>query len=289
MSPEPICDADTKAQHHARDQNRFWAPLLYKLTHWFLAGNAHGLHSPFVYDLYTRALRPKASHANGELIALPAAVVDSIEVTRATFLQRQDLLQIEDLGAGSSYTGARIRQVSIAQWTHRTAKNATWAAVLARGAAFLQPKVILELGTSLGFSTAYLAAACPTATIHTLEGSAPLATEAERWHRSLGLCNITYHVGNADDLLPSLVPMLKPDFVFLDANHTEEATLRYFHTLLPYCGPDTCLVFDDIHWSAGMHSAWQQIKQHPAVRQTVDMGQLGWVFFRNGVGHYRLR
>ncbi len=31
----------------------------HRIRHWLLAGNAHGLHSPFVYHLYTTVLRPK--------------------------------------------------------------------------------------------------------------------------------------------------------------------------------------------------------------------------------------
>jgi predicted O-methyltransferase YrrM len=70
------------------------------------------------------------------------------------------------------------------------------------------------------------------------------------------------------------------DYIFIDGNHQEEATLRYFNLVLPYCHNNTILIFDDINWSTGMQSAWLQIKEHPSVRATVDLYFMGIVFLR---------
>jgi hypothetical protein len=39
------------------------------------------------------------------------------------------------------------------------------------------------------------------------------------------------------------------------------------------------MIFDDIHWSRGMQAAWEQIKQHPRVRLSLDLFYVGLVFF----------
>ena len=68
--------------------------------------------------------------------------------------------------------------------------------------------------------------------------------------------------------------------VYIDGNHTYEATLRYFNLLLPQCTANTVLIFDDIYWSKAMTDAWTTIKQNEKVRLTIDVFQLGFVFFR---------
>jgi hypothetical protein len=39
-------------------------------------------------------------------------------------------------------------------------------------------------------------------------------------------------------------------------------------------------VFDDIHWSSGMEKAWEYIIKHPEAIVTIDLFELGLVFFR---------
>ena len=70
------------------------------------------------------------------------------------------------------------------------------------------------------------------------------------------------------------------DLVYFDGNHQKQATLDYFEKLLPKVHNDTVFIFDDIHWSREMEEAWEEIKQHPAVKVTVDTFFWGFVFFR---------
>ena len=41
------------------------------------------------------------------------------------------------------------------------------------------------------------------------------------------------------------------------------------------------LIFDDIHWSEEMESAWQAVKDHPEVLLTIDLFFIGLVFFNS--------
>lgn len=68
--------------------------------------------------------------------------------------------------------------------------------------------------------------------------------------------------------------------LFIDGNHQKEATLEYFEKLLPTVHNDSVMIFDDIHWSKGMEEAWEEIKQNPQVRVTIDTFQWGLIFFR---------
>ncbi len=44
---------------------------------------------------------------------------------------------------------------------------------------------------------------------------------------------------------------------------------------------NSVFVVDDIHWSVGRRKAWKRIKAHPRVTVTIDLYDLGLVFFRN--------
>jgi hypothetical protein len=140
----------------------------------------------------------------------------------------------------------------------------------------------MELGTSLGLTTAYLAYAAERGRVLTMEGAPEIANMAESNFLKLGMDNIEVVIGDFDHRLEdALSNMPSPGLIYIDGNHLKEPTLRYFDRLLPHCGEGTVLVFDDIHWSKGMQEAWQSIKMEPQVRCTIDVFFMGIVFFRN--------
>lgn len=145
-----------------------------------------------------------------------------------------------------------------------------------------QPVTVIELGTSLGISTAYLAAGNPSAKIYSADGNPHSTAIAKQLHSDLTLKNIELHNGLFDELLPQLVEKITtPCLVYIDGNHSYEATLRYFNAFLPYMSGQCIIVYDDIYWSKEMTAAWHQIKQHPQVMLTIDVYQFGICFFNN--------
>jgi predicted O-methyltransferase YrrM len=145
-----------------------------------------------------------------------------------------------------------------------------------------QPATTLELGTSLGLTTAYLAAANSRQQVITFEGCPNTAAVARETFEKLELKNVRLVEGNLDQTLPAtLAGLTKPvDFVFFDGNHRYEPTLRYFEQCLAKAHENSVFVLDDIHWSAEMEQAWEAIKAHSAVTVTVDLFYVGLVFFR---------
>ena len=71
----------------------------------------------------------------------------------------------------------------------------------------------------------------------------------------------------------------KFDLVFIDGNHKKEATLRYFNLLLPYVHSNSIVIFDDIRWSNEMEMAWCEIYSHKNIKLSIDLFNLGIVFF----------
>ena len=240
------------------------------LRFWWRSGNAHGLHSPFVYGLYTTVVRHSGAFA----------AYEPVENLRRQLLASAEKLTVTDFGAGSQTGAGRVRRVAAIART--ATKPARLAQLLFRLVNHFRPATVLELGTSLGLTTAYLATANTQAHVFTFEGCPQVAGAARRNFAALGLSNISLVEGNLDaTLAPTLAALAAPlDFVFFDGNHRREPTLRYFAQCLDHAHDDSVFVFDDIHWSAEMEAAWAAIKAHPAVTLTVDLFWVGLVFFR---------
>jgi predicted O-methyltransferase YrrM len=248
-----------------------YQPLAY-LRYWLRSGNAHGLHSPFVYGLYTTVI----CH-DGEF-----GVYARIEERRCELLKSNKLIAVKDFGAGSQVAGASGAQRRLSAIARHAAKPPRLAQLLFRLVNHFQPTTVLELGTSLGLTTAYLAAASSRSQVITFEGCPNTAAEARDTFEKLDLKNVCLVEGNLDQTLPAtLAGLAQPvDFAFFDGNHRYEPTLRYFEQCLAKAHENSVFVLDDIHWSAEMERAWEAIKAHPAVTVTVDLFYVGLVFFR---------
>lgn len=232
-------------------------------------GKGHGMHSPFVYDFIISVLNDKTHYAD----------YDRVETLRRQLLADNTILEVNDLGAGSVKNNRSGR--SIADIARHAAKPAKFGQLLFRMAKYYQPQHILELGTSLGITTQYLAMARPGGSLITVEGAATVAAVAEEKIRAAGIGNVQLLQGNFDERLPEVLKTRpRPDLVFIDGNHREEPTVRYFEQLAAVAHNDTILIFDDIHWSREMEQAWAHIKAHHAVRCTIDLFFIGIVLFR---------
>jgi predicted O-methyltransferase YrrM len=241
------------------------------IKHYLRAGNAHAIHSPFVYDLYTQAICPQKC---------PEGEFQPIETLRRRLLKNNNEIEILDLGAGSRRNKSNRRKIS--EIARNAEKPARFGELFYRLTRYFQPHTVMELGTSLGLTTAYFAKAAPDSTVITMEGCPETAQLASQNFAELGINSVEIVVGNIDETLPDLLHRQHKsiDLVFFDANHRLEPTLRYFEELLPYASDSTVFILDDIYWSSEMTQAWEQIKAHPQVRLTVDLFWVGLVFFR---------
>jgi predicted O-methyltransferase YrrM len=241
------------------------------LRYYFTASNGkgHGTHSPFIFHFINKILNDKKHYAE----------YDVVENLRRRLLKDEALLTIEDFGAGSSVSNTNKR--TVASITKNAAKPKKFGQLLFRMVKGYKPDTILELGTSLGITTSYLSLARPGANVITMEGAGEVAVGASKNFEKLGLGNVSIVQGDFDKTLSSVINGLPSiDFVFVDGNHRQVPTERYFYQLLSKSLTDSIFIFDDIHWSKEMEAAWGTIKSHPSVRCTVDLFFIGIVFFR---------
>src|SRR5579871_1579329 len=152
-------------------------------------------------------------------------------------------LTISDLGAGPKSKNA-IRSVSSV--TKNTAIPEKYGRLLSHTVDHFKCTSILEMGSCLGFSTAYLAMANSKAKVITLEGDESLALIAGKNFEKLHLKNIELIKGDfADSLLPALNKLNSVDLAFIDGNHRFQPTMEYFQKILPFTHNNSILIFDD--------------------------------------------
>lgn len=234
-----------------------------------IAKDAHGIHSPFVFNLYTTVI---AETGNYYAFPMLAKVRKRLETDNT-------VITIEDFGAGSKVFTSNQRKIS--DICRHGISPEKYAQLLFRLVNFFAQKTIVELGTSLGLTTMYLAAADGRSKVYTLEGCESLVEFAKKQFEENKFKNIEVIKGKFDEQLPGLVAKLdKIDFVYIDGNHAKQPTLNYFEQVLKKCHNDSVIVFDDINWSEEMKEAWKEIKDHPKVRLTLDLHFIGIVFLR---------
>ncbi len=226
-------------------------------------GKGHGVHSPFVFEFIKNVLNDKKVYP----------CYQTIEQLRQSLLKNKDVIEVEDFGAGSTVIKTKNRIVK--NIAASSLKPKKYSQLLFRMVQHYNKGNVLELGTSFGTTTAYLASAANTG-VTTMEGSKKIAAIANNNFSLLGYNNIEIIEGDFNYTLPMFLSTNKNlDFVFLDGNHRKVPTLNYFDQILSNSNEGTFFVFDDIHWSKEMEEAWETIKQHERVTITIDLFFIG--------------
>jgi predicted O-methyltransferase YrrM len=234
-----------------------------------------GIHSPYMYKFAQYVVYEKNSYY----------IFERIEHIRKLLVHSDEKIAVTDFGTGVSST-RNVSDIAI-----RAIKPARYAQLLYRIVNYAKATTILELGTSLGITTAYLASVARRSRCVTMEGCPEIANIAGENLRQLGLDNVTIVKGNIDENLHAVLETFESiDFIFIDANHRYDAVMNYFNQCLNKINANTIMVVDDIHWSDGMQQAWKEIQQHAAVTSTMDLFHSGIVFFNPDLNlkHYKL-
>lgn len=187
-------------------------------------GRGHGMHSPFVYALIRDVLNDREKY--------PAYT--RVEQLRKQLLQNQEMLPVTDFGAGS-VTGTHPQR-SIASIARHAAKPRKYGQLLYRLVQYFTPAQLLELGTSLGITSSYLALGYDEGRLHTIEGAPAIAAMAQRNFDQLGLTNIKLYTGQFEQILPPLLQQTCNGSILLfwmatTAKSLRSITLRVYYLL----------------------------------------------------------
>ena len=232
------------------------------------------MHSPLVFDFVENIFEDDRTYY----------IFEEIERLRKKLLRNTTSINTLDYGAGSKQGNKATKSIkSVAGSALSSQQNGR---LLFKLINHFQLDSLIELGTSLGITSAYLAAARKgSSTLHTLEGNPEIARVAQNNFHKLELKNIRLKVGQFEHTLTEILSELdQVDFVFFDGNHQKAPTLSYFNQCLAKVNEQSVFVFDDIYWSPEMTEAWETIKQDERVSHSIDIFQFGILFFRKKTG-----
>ena len=247
---------------------------------YFSATTKYKVHSPFVFDFIKNVLEDhRLFYAYHE-----------VETIRKLLFTKHQEIEVTDLGAGSKYTKSNKR--SIQQIAKTALSSPSFCRLLFKTANHYKPGTILEMGTSLGISTAYLKMAALNAQLITLEGCPQISAEAQKVFKRLKLKNIESRIGDFKDTLPVALQSLGVvDLIFFDGNHQKAPTLQYFKEALKFADENSVFIFDDIYWSEEMMETWERLKADEQVTLSIDLFSMGILFFKKDFKekqHYKL-
>jgi predicted O-methyltransferase YrrM len=209
-----------------------------------------------------------------------------IEHRRTALNRSKEEIQVVDYGAGkpgSDRTSEEmmrgVRSIALVSNICQASAPEFWATLLFKMVRTLKPSSCVELGTCLGISASYQAAALRLngrGRLLSLEGSAEFARIATETLCGLDLDNAEVIVGPFHETLKEVFDRSCPiDYFFNDGHHDHDAVLEYFNAAFDSLTEDAVVIFDDISWSPGMRAAWNRIECDSRVAATVDLRVMG--------------
>ena len=249
--------------------------LKHHLTAWNTGGE--GVHSPYLFEWVRMVMSD--THAYN--------IWSDIEEVRLQLLASDEVVDFVDYGSGKRVLNNKVHDVRrVRDIAKGSLAKKKYAQMLFRLVNWLGHQLregnggltVVELGTSFGVTTAYLAGVDKNDKVYTYEGCEAVAKIAKENWKILGMNNIESRIGEIrEEKLYSDIKNV--DVAFIDANHTYEATLKYFDVLASKVHEKSVIVVDDIHYTEEMEKAWIEICEDDRVTSTIDLYQMGLVFF----------
>lgn len=201
--------------------------------------------------------------------------ITNIESERQQLLNRNEPLNDGSFEKGGLYDDNQT--IKQACEVSKPPKPALMLFLLTR---IIAPQRVIELGTNVGISSAYIGAALKVnrdkGKLITLDMSPYRQRLAKTIHHHLSIDNISYIEGFfADTLSQALEDMGSVDLAFIDGHHQYQPTLDYFEEILRFAAADAVFVFDDIRWSDDMKKAWFKIQSDERLGLIVDLFSVG--------------
>lgn len=277
-----------------------------------MAVSWRGMHSPFLYGLGRAWYRTGGASREEHR--------PDVEALRRAWSREAAGWTMAEWGSGSVRAGGGAteaksggeggrRRVAVRvrdriRWSTAPARQARELAALAR---WMGAQQVLELGTNLGLTSAYLAG--NGRRVLTVEGDARLASwAAAGWRQTESGGRIEGVVARFEEVVPGWCTArdgtgmagagagAEPwDLVFVDGDHRSEAVHRWVDAVAPALranrGGDrpSAVVVDDIRWNADMWAAWNRLAAEDRWDFVIDRGAYGVLVRHPGVRHPTVR
>lgn len=166
--------------------------------------------------------------------------------------------------------GRMAGERTIGQFVSRVSLPAFYGAKLHTLVRTFKPEHILEFGTGSGISTLYMALAAPGCVVTSIDAHPQATLLANELCFDTRIKNVHVVTATFSNYLEEIkTKTFGRLLIFLDGDHSYEATLNYFNIFLHLNFQSIVIVIDDIDWSPGMMDAWHTLRRmHPGCRFT---------------------
>lgn len=226
------------------------------------AKGRHGIHSPFVYDFVDKCL----------LTPIYDQDQDRLKKLHSHLAKDENSIEIVDAGAGSKKLGSRRKIKDIYSTSSSKGK---YGELLYRICSHYKPKEILELGTSLGVGTTYMALGNPNARITTIEACPNTFVKAIENFQNTEISEKIQSVNTTFTEFLKQEKGEKYDLIFVDGHHDGKALLQYMKDLDKHSDDSTIFILDDIRWSDDMFTAWRELMDSKKYHVCLDLFRYG--------------
>ncbi|MCF8236593.1 MAG: class I SAM-dependent methyltransferase [Saprospiraceae bacterium] len=241
--------------------------LIQLFTYYWQARTAYSMHSPLLYSFCREVLDDRRSFY----------AFEEIEIWRYHLLHESSELHVVDLGAGGQDA---LDQNRIVSSIAKTSLSPPWKCrYLFRMVLWWKPDLLLEFGTSLGVSTAYLAAASIHTPLITVDGSDSHLQLARKGWNKLGLD----HIEEWNLSFQQAIQRIPWDqhgriLIYLDGDHRPARVLEILQTIQEKTRHPFLVIIDDIRWSDDMWAGWQEWRSAFQSGAWLDLYQVGiWI------------
>ena len=213
----------------------------------------HGTHSPFVYHFITEILNDNRNfYAFQEIESL-----------------RKELLRAK---RSINYNGKETNIRSILNTSIPTKYNQ----LLFRMVDFYKPSNVLEIGGSLGISTAYLASPDKTILVHTIEEENELSLLTQQTLKNLAL-------NNATCISKELLLRQGKKYGLVLINQSSWESEEIIQDLSPFVEEESVLIFTGINKSLNKKILWDKIVEQSMKTFSITLFDVGIIFFSKDV------
>ncbi len=221
----------------------------------------HSLHSPFIFDLYNRVIKPSRKFR-----------LQNVESIRRSLKNDHRVIDLYDLKTKLNY------RKTISSIAHTSLSSPKFSSFLNQLIGYLQVSKVMETGTSLGINCLYMAGPQHVKKVSTLEASPIIASIAKEQFAKLLQHKIEIVTGTIQDIFESMVVRDRPELCFIDADHRSEAVCFCIEKLMEHTPEIKCIIVHDIYWSKDMLNGWHQLVSDGRFPLTVDLFHAGIIF-----------
>ena len=223
----------------------------------------HGVHSPLAYSLITKVIEEKC----------PYYIFEEIEKIRQSLIEDSTLV---------TYSGrsGKIKRNTVGEITLKESHHRRYGALLFRLVNFFKASSVLNVGSSSGVMSFYLASPHSNCRCVALEHRKELLRVAEDKAKQLGLENLHFCSGTSPDDIDKVLQRQSGgfDLIFIDTAYDPELTGIIAGKCLQHFREDYVLIIDGINRNKSMQQLWKSLKLQIKGGITLDLYALGIIF-----------